>query len=147
MKQSKVKNVQGSGTYDHPQHGTYFKYEYEMEDGQTIHANHKTQNPIPVGSDVEYIVKGDKNGFVWGSVSRPKPAFGSKRFEADPKKQLIIVAQSSMQKAVDILLSGVVDAGPYATVKDFIDKAEAVTDVLMTKQIELAKKHLDQYNN
>jgi len=70
-KTSKVKNVQGNGTYD-SQHGTLFKFDYEFEDGAHLSANHKTQNHFKIGDTVEYTVKGSNDSFTWGSVSKPK---------------------------------------------------------------------------
>ena len=51
---SKVKSVTGSGTFESP-HGSdlgdgktgFFKFEYTMEDGTTLTANHKQATPFP----------------------------------------------------------------------------------------------------
>ena len=43
MKISKVKSVQPNGTWD-SQYGTLYKFEYVMEDGAVVNANHKTQD-------------------------------------------------------------------------------------------------------
>tara|TARA_R100001480_G_scaffold97051_1_gene101829 strand:+ start:562 stop:954 length:393 start_codon:yes stop_codon:yes gene_type:complete len=71
MKTSKVKNVQGNGTYE-SQHGTLFKFDYEFEDGTHLSANHKTQNHFKIGDTVEYTIKGSNESFSWGTVSKPK---------------------------------------------------------------------------
>ena len=147
---SKVKSVQATGTYDHSQHGTFYKYEYVMEDGTCITANHKKQQPFEQGSEVEYEVKGGEGNSKYGSVSKPKEnsfnGVGKSNFQSDPKKQTIIVAQSSMTKAIDILLSGVTQV-TFTDTKDFVDKTEALTDLLMKKQIELTNKHYENFKS
>ncbi len=65
---TKVKSVQGNGTYK-----DMFNYMYEFEDGTSLSANHKTQPaPFKQGDEVEYELRGEKNGFRWGAVRRPK---------------------------------------------------------------------------
>ena len=146
-KTSTVKNVTGSGTYDN-QYGTFFKFEYEMTDGTILSANHKTQNPFPIGSEVEYEVKGSNDYGAYGQVKKAQAGNPgkSKSYEADPKKQVVIVAQSSMTKAIDILISGVVSV-EFTDMNDFVNKAEALADLLMKKQFELTEKHLITYKS
>ena len=150
MPVSKVKTVQGSGTYE-SKFGLLYKFDYQLEDGTQLNANHKTQNSFPPGTEVEYEIKGSNDYGQWGSVKKhePQQAYGggkqSKSFD-DPKRQMLILSQSTMQKAVDILLSGVV-AIEVTSVNDFIKKAEDVADIMMSKQIELAKKHVKEYEN
>ncbi len=67
MKTSKVKSVQGAGTFE-SQYGMLFKFEYEMEDGQVITANHKKDKPLDVGSEVDYEVKTQFKGIDHGKV-------------------------------------------------------------------------------
>ncbi len=145
---SKVKSVTPSGTYN-SKFGLFYKYEYEFEDTEQMNANHKTQSPFAVGTEVEYEIKGSNDYGQWGSVKKhePQQSYGkqSKSFD-DPKRQMLILSQSTMQKAVDILLSGVV-AIEVTSVNDFIKKAEDVADIMMSKQIELAKKHVKEYEN
>ena len=72
---SKVKSAQPNGTYDSA-HGTLFKFEYEMEDGVVLAANHRSQDGFfKVGEPVEYTIKGNNAYGNYGSVSKPKPAF------------------------------------------------------------------------
>ena len=146
-KTTKVKSVTANGTYDHPQHGTFYKYEYVFDDNQVLAANHKSQSPFKQGDTVEYLVKGTNEYGSYGTVSKPQelPSTNiNNSYKADPKKQTIIVAQSSMTKAIDILLSGVV-AIEVNTVAEFVEKAEALTDLLMKKQIELTEKHYKSF--
>ena len=55
MKVSKVKSVQGNGTWD-SQYGLLYKFEYHMEDGATVNAMHKGNTPLAVGTPVEYNI-------------------------------------------------------------------------------------------
>ena len=53
---SKVKNVQGNGTWE-SQNGTMYQFIYEMEDGAKLQANHKSQGgAFAVGTEVEYEI-------------------------------------------------------------------------------------------
>lgn len=73
MKTSKVKNVCGSGTWDSP-NGTFFKFEYQMEDGQIVNAMHKTaEGFFKVGDTVDYeITNAQYNN---GKVRKPEQQF------------------------------------------------------------------------
>lgn len=72
---SKVKKVDYQGVFN-SNYGDLFKYRYEMEDGMVINANHKKQEPIPIGTEVEYVVKGDTSqGEKYGNVGKPKNGF------------------------------------------------------------------------
>lgn len=83
LKQSKmgvittVKSVQPNGTFIN-QHGVdlgngqigFFKFEYQMDDGQTINANHKANQSFNPGDQVEYeITNATYNG---GKVNKPQ---------------------------------------------------------------------------
>lgn len=70
--ESKVKSVQASGTFN-SDYGMLYKFLYEMEDGVSIQANHKTDKPrFSAGDTVEYIVTGSRDGQSYGKVSRPE---------------------------------------------------------------------------
>lgn len=67
-----VKSVQPNGTWDSP-HGTMYKYEYEMEDGTILTAQHKTEGGnFQIGETVQYEVKGENSYGKWGKVSKPE---------------------------------------------------------------------------
>lgn len=73
---SKVKNVQGAGTWD-SQYGTLYSFDYEFEDGTVLRANHKTENHFNVGDEVEYKITKENEFGKSGKVSKPqqqKPA-------------------------------------------------------------------------
>lgn len=74
QKFSKVKNVQASGTWNTAQGQTMYRFDYEMEDGTKIQANHTAaDNHLNIGEACEYEVKrthptyGDS-----GSVKKPQ---------------------------------------------------------------------------
>ena len=57
QKFSKVKSVQGAGTWQGNDGTTFYKFDYVFEDGQTLQANHKTSEPmVAVGEMAEYEV-------------------------------------------------------------------------------------------
>jgi len=70
MAESKVIAVHGDGTYNSP-HGMLYKFQYAFEDGTTISANHKTQEPrFKPGDIAAYDVKGSRDGHAYGTVQR-----------------------------------------------------------------------------
>ncbi len=72
MKTSKVKTVGFLQSFEY-NNETYYSHRYAMEDGTEIIANHKKMNPIAVGAEVEYEVKGnDKLGNPKGNVKEIK---------------------------------------------------------------------------
>ena len=106
---SKVKSVVPNGTYQSP-NGLLYKFKYEMEDGNSLVANHKTEQcPFGAGSEVDYHIKGTNAYGSWGSVKKPEsgniPASGSpaptNNRNADTQDQ--IMRQSSLNRAVDAL--------------------------------------------
>lgn len=110
---SKVKSVQASGTYDSA-HGTLFKFEYEMEDGIVLSANHKSLHGfLKIGEPVEYTIKGNSSYGNYGSVSKPKPAFtpngnsykktgGNASFALSYAKDLVVADKVEIKKILEI---------------------------------------------
>ena len=114
---TKVKRVQASGSFENdygalqdnqdiPNYGKklLYKFEYVMEDGMVISANHKTTtSPFQQGSEVEYtVVKDDPQHGKSGKVTKP----GAGNFQNNAQKtfkggvgedlrQLMIVHKSS----------------------------------------------------
>jgi len=70
---SKVKAVQGAGHFD-GKFGRMYKFEYEMEDGKCLQANHKTEDGFfSVGSEVEYdITRTHEQYGNSGKVGKPQ---------------------------------------------------------------------------
>lgn len=108
---SKVKSVVPKNeTYQSP-NGLLYKFNYEMEDGMKLVANHKTEQcPFKAGDEVDYHIKGSNSYGSWGAVKKPesgnfhqggqKPAPANNR-NADTQDQ--IMRQSSLNRAVDAL--------------------------------------------
>lgn len=69
--ESVVKAIQPTGTFD-GHHGTLYKFEYSMEDGAVLVANHKTNpGPFKVGDACEYEITGGNDYGEWGNVRKP----------------------------------------------------------------------------
>ena len=70
---SKVKGVQGAGHFD-GKFGRMFKFDYSMEDGTNLQANHKTEDGFfVVGSEVEYNITRESDQFgKSGKVGKPQ---------------------------------------------------------------------------
>ena len=111
---SKVKSVQPNGTYENA-HGTLFKFEYEMEDGVVIAANHKSQQGfLKVGESAEYIIKGDAGFGNYGSVSKPKQPYtpnsnsyskksgGNASFALSYAKDLVVAGKVEIKQILEI---------------------------------------------
>tara|TARA_R110000823_G_scaffold266679_7_gene386444 strand:- start:587 stop:1075 length:489 start_codon:yes stop_codon:yes gene_type:complete len=73
---SKVKSVQASGHFD-GKFGRMFKFDYVMEDGKSIQANHKTDDGFfKTGTEVEYSVTRSHEQYGdSGKVSLPNPEY------------------------------------------------------------------------
>jgi len=72
MNTSSIKGVQPNGTWQPNDGDLLFKYEYDMEDGTTITAFHKTNAPVAeVGEAVEYEVTKQSARGKSGKVRKP----------------------------------------------------------------------------
>lgn len=68
---SLVAKVSGNGTFENS-YGLFYKFEYEMEDGTVLSANHKSKDGnFPQGTEVEYVIRGTNDYGAWGKVSKP----------------------------------------------------------------------------
>jgi len=120
MNTSTVKTVVPKGSFENeygalqdnselPLHGKklLYKFEYTMENGITLTANHKTNtSPFPAGSPVDYEVtkEDDKHGKS-GKVKKPEQAQHSAPSDGGGNSdvQLMIVRQSSLKVAFDLI--------------------------------------------
>ena len=69
---SKIKEVQGNGTWTAKDQTLMYRMDYVMEDGTAIQASHKTENKFKVGDVVEYEVKREHPTYgKSGTVSKP----------------------------------------------------------------------------
>jgi len=111
---SKVKSVQPNGTYESA-HGTLFKFEYEMEDGVVLAANHKSQDGfLKAGESVEYTIKGTNAYGNYGSVSKPKQPYapngnsyskktgGNASFALSYAKDLVVAGKVEVKQILNI---------------------------------------------
>ena len=78
---SKVKSVQGNGTWNGKDGTLFYRYDYVMEDGTALQASHKEQNKFKAGDEVEYeITRTHETYGHSGSVKKPgdyKKSYGS----------------------------------------------------------------------
>lgn len=83
MTTSKVKSVQGAGVWD-SQHGTLYKFDYEMEDGTSLRALHKSKEAaFKPGDEVEYeITKTHAEYGNSGKVRKPNSFTGGGKFDS-----------------------------------------------------------------
>lgn len=155
---SKVKSVQANGTWN-SQYGVLYKYEYVMEDGTVINANHKENKSYENGTEVEYEIKRTNSHGNSGNVRLPKEddqqvaqtnsgsnsntSYGVK----DQKTQLTILAQSTLAKSVDIFKTGSLDEeigtllGEGKSQEDaIVTVLHSLTNKLMLSQIALVEK-------
>jgi len=122
---SKVKSVQPNGTYESA-HGTLFKFEYEMEDGVVLAANHKSQDGfLKAGESVEYAIKGNNSYGNFGSVSRPKPAYTPNGNSYSKKTGAN--ASFALSYAKDLVVAGKVE------IKQILDIADKLNNWLNSK--------------
>jgi len=115
MKTSKVKQVQGSGTYD-SMYGLLYKFEYLFEDGTVLTANHKTQDGnFKIGDEVEYEIKGTNDYGSWGKVGKPQEEANGKTYSKSSKGNN---ASFALSYAKDLCVGGQIKIGDvlsYAT--------------------------------
>ena len=150
MSLSKVKSVTGNGSFE-SEYGALqesgkkllFSFEYEMEDGTILTANHKTDtSPFAIGTDVEYeVTKTHPEYGKSGKVKKPDTGqySGSNNSYSkgdDSARQLMIVRQSSLNRAVEIISH---NAAIQQTSKEIdeieiIELAERLTKWVMQKE-------------
>lgn len=115
MKTTKVKSVQGNGSFEH-EFGAdqpdgkklLFSYDYEFEDGVFMRANHKTvPSPFKIGDTVEYEVTGESEKYgKKGRVIKPQEQFSSTSIvQKDDGLQGIKIGHA-ITNAVHIAISG-----------------------------------------
>jgi len=151
IKTSKVKAVQGAGTFENSYgvdlgNGTkgFYKFEYTMEDGTTLTANHKSQDPFKVGEDVEYTITKSNNYGNMGKVSKPSegnfsPSNGSKSYQ---RNQASIIAQYAFREANLMLISNGYGEDVNTT-SQRLDKTTALAELILDKLVVLEQKAKD----
>jgi hypothetical protein len=111
MKSAAIKEITPTGTWK-----DLFKFDYEMEGGEKGGALHKTKDsPYHVGQIIEYEVTTNDKGYSNIKFQNDKPVFSGKSnyVPKDPveeaKKQAMIVRQSSVKVAADLVGYGKID--------------------------------------
>lgn len=130
MKTSTIKTVTANGTFE-SKHGLLYKFEYEMVDGTTLSANHKSKdNAFNIGDEVEYEVKGTNDYGSWGTVKKPesdsKASSGGDSYQ--PKDQGAIMRQTA-GKIVGTLYA---QTSEYANTEKQIEAAKRWTKYFET---------------
>lgn len=142
-KKSVVKSVAFQKEYD-GKYGKLYYFAIEMENGDKGQYGSKTnpQTKFKEGEETayDYIDKGNGYFDIKTIVTNTPSSSGytKKPFdvEADKFKQALIVAQSSMTKAVEMVIAGTVTA----------DKLQVTCDKLMQITFDLAKKYQSEVN-
>ena len=129
---SKVKQVQGAGTFEHSKgvdlgNGKlgFFKFEYTFEDGTVMVANHKSNQGFDIGSEVEYEVLRDNDFGKSGKVSKPQQ--GDYRPNQSFKSSKQSQASFALSYAKDIYCTYDVHDNP----SDIIENVTAIADGLL----------------
>tara|TARA_B100000965_G_scaffold370711_1_gene359052 strand:+ start:172 stop:537 length:366 start_codon:yes stop_codon:yes gene_type:complete len=109
MAQTKVKRVQGDGSYQ-TKNGFFYQFEYEFEDGIVGLASHKTNEPkYKKGDSVNYEIKkkdikgNNRIGFIqeqqFSNFKSEKKT--NKSFALSYAKDLVIADKLSIEKIID----------------------------------------------
>lgn len=140
IKKGEVKSVQANGSWD-GKFGTMYKYEVTIgDDTGEYSSKSQQQDKFVIGKVVDYEVTEQGN---FGKKIKPVSNFqsnggssfsgGGSSFKTnDADRQMMIVKQSSLHRAVDMLIS---DKIPK---KDVLKVAQKFTDWVMSKE-EAAK--------
>lgn len=79
-KTSKVKAVTLGNEWTSKHGGTFYNHTYQLEDGTTLQASHKTQMPFKEGDEVEYeITSTDEQYGNKGKIKKPDSGGGFSR--------------------------------------------------------------------
>lgn len=117
LKTSAVKSIVSKGSFE-SSYGTLHKFVYEFEDGSVLSANHKTlESPFEKGNAVEYLVKGNKDGEDYGSVSKPQSGNTYNNLKKSSSSSPSNTASFALSYAKDLVVSGQLE------IDDLISKA------------------------
>jgi len=132
----KIKNIPLVKSWDGA-NGTVYFHTLELEDGKEIQLGKKTDNAFTIGQEIDYesYMKDGKEKFK--EVREQFTPGGSR--EEDPYRQMMILAQSSTHRAVELINAGLLlkDGKPYG-----LSQMESLIGRLMDIQIKLAKDRL-----
>lgn len=144
---SKVKSVQNTGSFE-SEYGTpdangkklLYKFEYEMEDGTILTANHKTTtSPFSAGSEVDYEVtkthpEHGKSGKVGKPDSGNYPNKAQGGGKVDSNIQAMIVKQNALGHATELLKHNAMMENKNFLSKDVMALAQIYADWVMKKE-------------
>lgn len=145
MEITKVKSIQGAGTWDHPQGGTLFQFDVELEDGTAGRVNAKSERPWwEVGTSVAYRVT--KEHPTYGkSLKFDKPeyangggggSFGSGR-AGNPNREARIQSSWAIGQAIQVMQGSRGILSEPAQGDSNTDVIKATARVLISMQTEL----------
>jgi len=116
----------------------YFLIEFENGDRGKYSHDKNEQDIFIVGQEAEYLITNtESNGKTYTWINLPKKAAGGfpkKDMAFEKHKQQLIIAQSCLDRTVELIIAEKVD------LKDL----KTCTDKFMTYVNELAKKHNEQ---
>lgn len=120
-KQSKVKSVQATGTWD-GHYGTMYKFEVEFENGDVGEYSAKTaeQTKFIEGVEAEYTFTGDKFKKV-KPIFKPMPGAYKGTLDTSPanaNRETLIIRQSCLKVASELYVNG-----KLKNVNEMIEKA------------------------
>ena len=137
---SKVKEVSPNGTWDSP-NGTLYKFDYLMDDGAELTANHKSPScPFKAGDEVEYEIKGSNSYGSWGKVGKPGGYQPRGQQSADTTER--IERSWAMGHAVQML--GPLKAVNTKSVKAYMTEACRLADILLKARDTFPKFEEDE---
>lgn len=136
MTTTKIKSVEVGKPWSNA-NGTFYPHTYELEDGQTVVANHKENGKFSVGEEVEYEVTGtDKVGNTKAKVSKPQQSGGGFSRGGGYKPDTVgITVGACLNLAVSMY-----NAGKF----DDLAKIKTTADWLIDISFELKNKHQDK---
>lgn len=135
---SKVKEVKATGTWQNKSGETMHRHDYEMEDGTKLQANHKSELPFKVGDNIEYEVKKEDPQYgKSGTVKKPEQGnySGSNSSGGNDTVQLMIVRQSSLKVALDLIRQNAIADDKKIAANDVMHLAELFTDWVMKPEL------------
>ena len=115
-KTSKVKAVQGNGTFEF-NGKTFYKFDVEMENGDlgAYNSIKAEQNKFVVGEEVEYTFTGGQYPKIKPVYTQPNSSGG---FKTNLDRELKIIKQSCLKASVELCTAGEIK------LKDVIKTAE-----------------------
>jgi hypothetical protein len=128
-------------------YGTMYNFEVVMQNGDTgfYSSTKKEPSSFIEGQEQKYTLEvksGNSNGKDWSfnklsPVKENKFGFGGGKQKKDPFTQALILAQSSFDKSINLIIAGQVK----------IDQLQVTAERLMKQQLESALKFKEEIKN